>query len=433
MKRHIAFLLGIALTVSISLTARAQTKITLYSFTGGTDGNAPLGGLVFDRAGNLYGTTFWGGTLSAGFCGIFGCGTVFQLMPVGSAWDFRTVYRFKGEPADLSFPFARLTFDSQGNLYGTGSGGPNPCFTSNCGGVFKLSASQGWAESAIYFFSSNTGDSPGSGLTPFKGNFYGVTSFGPETQQEKVGLGTVYELTPSTGGTWKHSTIHAFHFGLDGYDPRSDLAVDQQGRLYGATPTGGVNLAGDEFELSRNGHGGWTSKVIHSEPANHPTSQAFVHAPNLIVGPDGNLYGPSTVGSGTCSEGCGSIVELKRTATGWKQITLYAFKDETDGSNPGTVLFDKEGNIYGSTMLGGIESCPYPDGSIVGCGTVFKLTKIGGQWQKRTLYSFAGGSDGEFPNGGQLVMDSSGNLYGATQGGAPFNSIGFGTIYEIQQ
>jgi len=432
MQRYIAFLFGIALTVSISLAAKAQTKITLYNFTGGGDGNTPVGGLVLDKAGNLYGTTLWGGTSAGEICGTFGCGTVFQLTPVAGAWDFRSLYSFNGEPTDVGFPRAHLTFDSKGNLYGTGDGGPNPCFTSDCGGVFKLSRSNGWKESVIYYFSRNTGDSSGSGLTLYKGNFYGVTSSGPETKNQKVGFGTVFELSPALDGRWTHHIIHAFHWGVDGYGPQSDVVLDQQGHLYGANPNGGVNRVGDDFELIPNGHGGWFERIIHSEPTDVPTD-LFFHSTHLIIGPDGNLYGPSRQGSGSCSEACGSIVELERTPTGWKQVTLYEFKDETDGSTPGTVVFDKQGNIYGATLFGGEElACPY-FGSIVGCGTVFKLTKVTGQWHKKTLYNFGGGSDGAFPNGEQLAIDASGNLYGATLGGTPFNDILFGTIYEMQQ
>jgi len=417
MKKYLAPLMATIFAVSISGAAFAQTEITLYSFSGGGDGYYPLGGLILDATGTLYGTSFFGGTTNL-FCRV-GCGTVFQLLHNGAAWDFRTRYSFKGEPTDVGHPFARLTFDSQGDLYGAGvNGGPNFCFADSCGGIFKLSSSPEWKESVIYFFSPNSGDSPGSGLTLYKGNFYGVTSFGPERNGD-VGYGTAYELAPAGGGTWKHTIIHAFHFGLDGYEPSSDLVFDQEGHAYGSTPYGGKNQAGDVFELSRNGHGGWASRLI----LNGPTF-------SLIFGPDGNLYGPSTSGSGNCTGACGSIVELERTATGWKQVPLYEFKDDTDGSTPGTVVFDKEGNIYGTTFLGGTGSCQffqYP-----GCGTVFKLTKVNGHWHKKTLYNFTGGTDGEFPNGTQLAIDASGNLYGATLGGATFDTSGFGTIYEIQ-
>ena len=155
------------------------------------------------------------------------------------------------------------------------------------------------------------------------------------------------------------------------------------------------------------------------------------NASTLIVDKNGNLYGSSSGGgSSNCQGGCGTVFKLQHTPTGWRQTTLYEFTDVTDGFAPGALVFDAEGNLYGTTMLGGTGTCEffqYP-----GCGTVFKLVPAKGSWQKTTLYNFVGGTDGEFPNGNALVMDSSGNLYGATLGGATYGSSGYGTIYEIQ-
>lgn len=147
MKNYIAALLAIVFSMSVSIAALAQTEVTLYSFKGGQDGYYPLGGLILDASGNLYGTTFFGGTTSL-FCGV-GCGTVFQLRPTAGTWTFQTLHSFKGQPADVGHPFAELTFNS-GNLYGTGvDGGPNFCFADSCGGIFQLSHSPKWKESII--------------------------------------------------------------------------------------------------------------------------------------------------------------------------------------------------------------------------------------------------------------------------------------------
>jgi uncharacterized protein YceK len=167
------------------------------------------------------------------------------------------------------------------------------------------------------------------------------------------------------------------------------------------------------------GKNAWTFKVIDDTPS--PST--------LIVGKNGNLYGSLQGGSPNCEFGCGSVIELQKTEAGWKQTTLYEFTDVSDGESPGALVFDANGNLYGTTFLGGTGTCVFYQFS--GCGTVFKLTPGSNGWHKTTLYNFTGGDDGEFPNGNALVIDSLGNLYGATLGGAPYGSSGYGTIYEI--
>jgi hypothetical protein len=94
------------------------------------------------------------------------------------------------------------------------------------------------------------------------------------------------------------------------------------------------------------------------------------------------------------------------------------------------VVFDNAGSLYGTTFLGGTGTCQFYQYS--GCGTVFKLTlATDGKWHKTTLYNFTGGSDGEFPNSGNLILDATGDLYGATLGGASYDSSGYGTVYRI--
>jgi uncharacterized repeat protein (TIGR03803 family) len=222
-----------------------------------------------------------------------------------------------------------------------------------------------------------------------------------------------------TNGHWNHTIIHSFTGGNDGYEPYADPVFDQQGHLYGSTPYGGTNQGGDIYELS-NSTSGWTLSVIDNAPS----------ASTMIVDKNGNLYGSlAQGGSANCTFGCGSVIELQNTGTGWKQTTLYEFMGGTDGEGPSALVFDASGNLYGTTF-GGTGTCMYYQYS--GCGTVFKLTPGSSGWQKTTLYNFTGGSDGEFPNGNALVIDSSGNLYGATFGGAASGGSGYGTIYEIQ-
>lgn len=418
-KRSTVLLLTIAFSCSFPILARAQREVTLYSFTGGSDGYDPSSPLVLDTEGNLYGTTYFAGTTN-NFCPA-GCGTVFQLAPSGGTWSFQTLHSFSGDATDVGHPSGPLAFDSSENLYGTGEsgGGPYDCdFGASCGGAFELSRSADWNESIIYSFSPKTGDSP-SGLIFRQGIFYGATTFGPGTINNP-GSGTIYQLFLNKDGQWEHTVLHGFTGGKDAAEP-SSLAFDPQGHIYGSTPPfPGRPGNGALFKLSRTESGLGLSVLDDLAPS------------PLIFDKNGNAYASlSSGGSSNCGYyGCGSVIEFQKTATGWQQITLYEFSSFDDGNSPGALVFDAEGNLYGVTLLGGTGTCTLDQ--YAGCGTVFKLTPGGNGWQKTTLYNFTGGSDGEFPNG-FLTIDSAGNLYGATQGGASFDGTGYGTIFEIQQ
>jgi uncharacterized repeat protein (TIGR03803 family) len=411
MKSFFALVAGLALTISLPMVAAAQNEITLYSFTGGIDGSTQFGGVVFDSSGNLYGTNYFGGTS--------GYGTVFELEASGGSWTLKTLHSFAGNSTDVGHSASTLVSDSKGNLYGTGymGGGPGDCYQQEtCGGVFELSKSNGWKESVIFAFTPKTGFSP-SGLTMYKGALYGTTEFGPGSITQ-VGYGTVYELSLGKTGKWKQTILHSFN-GNDGYEPATDPVFDKQGNLYGSTPYTFTNQAGDIYEL-KHGTSGWKLSQIDAMAGG-----------DMIFDSSGNLYlSLGGGGSANCEGGCGSVIELEKTGTGWKQVTLYEFTDVTDGEEPGTLIFDAAGNLYGTTFLGGTGSCVFYQYS--GCGTVFKLSPGSGGWKKTTLYNFTGGTDGEFPNGSPLAMDASGNLYGATLGGATYGTSGYGTIYEIQ-
>ena len=177
------------------------TETTLYTFTGGNNGGYPLAGLVFDANGNLYGTTFFGGVFT-GPCRV-GCGTVFELTPnSGGGSTLDTLHRFIGGSTDAQSPISTLTFDSVGNLYGTGgSGGLYSCpddFGFHCGAVFRLAPSGGgWNESLIFSFNGHNGYSPVAGIIFHNGRLFGTTQFGPTTTNH-VGNGTVFRTSNKT-------------------------------------------------------------------------------------------------------------------------------------------------------------------------------------------------------------------------------------------
>src|ERR1019366_934096 len=208
----------------------------LYSFIhNGTDGGFPQAGLIFDAAGNLYGTTSEGGTSSS--CS-GGCGTVFELTPTaGGGWTEKVLHNFNSNGTDGANPYAGLIFDAAGNLYGTTTVGGTYYY----GTVFELTptAGGGWTEKVLHSFNYNgtDGNNPQASLTiDAAGNLYGTTSGGGTYGNYK---GTVFELTPAAGGDWTETVLHNF-VGPDGAAPLAGLIFDAAGNLYGTTSGGGT-------------------------------------------------------------------------------------------------------------------------------------------------------------------------------------------------
>jgi hypothetical protein len=434
MRNRILVVTSLAMVMALPVMAHAQSAnlVTLYSFSGGSDGWAPIQGLVFDTKGNLYGTTFRGGTINS-TCRL-GCGTVFQLAGAGGSWTLNTLHSFIAGPTDVWASYAHVTFDAAGHLYGTGgNGGANPCLDLlGCGGIFELLPSTG-KEGLIYSFTQPSGVTPTAGLTLHKGSFYGTTQFGPETIQSP-GNGTVFSLTPTEAGgkiQWNYRTILQFQFPYGSEPQTGDVVFDERGDAYIGVPYGGANQTGAIFEIAPTSGGTWKAGIIYSFPS---TYGAGAFPSTLIVDKAGNLYGATAHGGQGCSvNGCGTVFELQRTATGWQATTLYEFASGNDGADPyAGLVFDTQGNLYGTTTYGGTGSCPIVQQGYSGCGTIFKLTNTNGTWQETTLYSFSGGSDGEYPSFGSLVLDSAGNLYGTTTGGAQYGTTGNGTVFELQ-
>jgi uncharacterized repeat protein (TIGR03803 family) len=177
----------------ISPSASGWTETVIYSFTGATDGQKPFGGLIFDATGNLLGTASHGGQN--------GFGVVFQLTPgSGGTWTESVLYSFTNG-SDGGFPEAGLTLDSAGNLFGTTTFGgvtASSC-TEGCGVVFKLTpSSSGWTESAFYSFTGGSdGNNPyQSGVTrDSSGNLFGTTLYGGKPNSAcTIGCGVVFEL-----------------------------------------------------------------------------------------------------------------------------------------------------------------------------------------------------------------------------------------------
>ncbi len=349
--------------------------------------------------------------------GEYGYGVVFELTPsVGGGWTYKVLHSFTGAD-DGAYPLTgSLVFDSQGNLYGTCSSGGQYTFF---GTVFELSPSGGgtWAISKSYSFTGgHDGSTPVANviLDP-AGNLYSTTEYGG------VGYGTVFELTPA-GNSWTERTLHAFSGGSDGSTPGlgAGVIMDRAGNLYGSTLYGGSYNTGVIFKLHNTGSG-WLETVLYNFTGNPSGNDGAWPSGTLAFDNAGRIYGTA---SGTSSNGgYGGIFQLSvppsvpKTAEHEWQITWpYRFTGGSDGGIPASgVVFDSAGNLYGTTYQGGAD----------GVGVVFQLTPS--PWNENVLWSFTGGSDGANPFAG-VTFDSAGNLYStATAGGS-----GYGVVFELR-
>jgi uncharacterized repeat protein (TIGR03803 family) len=333
-------------------------KTTLYRFEGGRDGGNPIAGLVADANGALYGTTSVGGEKQNG--------TVFKLIPSGSRYVKRVVYRFEGGN-DGAYPTGALSADETGALYGTTAAGGNPTcvyFFKGCGTVFKLTRSGlGYSESILYRFSGgNDGVGPFSGVIADKtGVLYGSTNYGGGSTCNS-GCGTVFKLTPSGSG-YAESIIYRFKGGKDGANPFSSLFGDGTGALYGTTVNGGSTCAiigcGTVFKLTPTGSG-YAEHVLYRFRLG---SNGYQPAAGVIVDGRGVVYG-TTISGGSPSISGGVVFKLTPAGSAYTESVLYTFQGGVDGVNPASDLLVRSGAFYGTTGHGGGQC---------NCGTVFKL------------------------------------------------------------
>ncbi len=418
-------------------TARPETAslTTLYSFcsqTNCTDGANSAAGLIRDSSGNLYGTTANGGANTA-INGGSGGGTVFKV----SGSTETVLYSFGGSENDGFDPVAGLIADSSGNLYGTTfSGG-----TTGDGTVFKLEppAEQGgaWTEVILYNFCSKKncvdGANPASALIQdSSGDFYGTTTAGGSRND-----GVIFELTPAG----KETVLYSFKGAGDGISPEAGVIRDASGNLYGTTVAGGASSGGTIFKLAPPVAKGkpWTETILYSFCADGGGSCTDGGYPGagLIEDSGGNFYGTASLG-GTYTYG--AVFELNASGT---ESVLYSFcsaqnADCTDGAYPAAALIeDSGGNLYGTTTGGGGGNPECNVSGLLSCGTAFELSppaQQGGAWTETVIYSFCSANtnctDGESP-AGDLILDTTGNLYGTTSLGGANGVNSGGTVFRI--
>ncbi len=353
-------------------------ETVLHAFRGGSaDGSSPAGNLVIDKKGNLYGTTVYGGPLDE--CSNLGCGIVFELTPgANGKWTYKVVHLF--DVTDGAWPYGGLIFDAAGNLYGTTSGGGNTgACTGGCGVVFELSpgAKGQWSETVLYTFGGNDGEGPFAPLIfDSAGSLYGTTELGGA-----YGAGNVFELIPHAGGQWAVATLHSFKCGTgDGCEPGNGLIFDTLGNLYGTTPFGGTPNDpgwGVVFRLAPAGGGKWNETILRAFDE-YKVEGGDVDS-GLILDAAGYLYGTAASGGKyTCPGGgnvaCGVVFRLTPRSGGrWGETVLRSFGKGRDGAFPSGLVSDSAGHFFGMTGGGGYFKGRCGEGGSEGCGVVYEV------------------------------------------------------------
>jgi uncharacterized repeat protein (TIGR03803 family) len=380
-----AMLIWAALSVTPSI-GQTYTQTILHSFSGSpNDGAFPASGLIIDNTGNLYGTTYFGGSSS-------NYGTVYKVTPAGVE---TVLYSFN--QTDGANPVAALVRDSKGNLYGTTQSGGTLGF----GTVFEVTASD--TEEILYSFANlNDGSWPFAGVARDKsGNLYSTTS-------GTLVAGTLFKLNTSDAET----QLHTFEGSSDGMFPFSSVILDTTGNMYGTTSVGGNPSCpelgafgcGIVYEYSASG----VYSILHTFAG---SDGQYPYYGSLVRDTHGNLYGTTYQGG---AHGYGTVFKL---TSGGVESILHSFSGGKDGAFPlGGLVEDSSGNFYGTTYQGGTS----------GLGTVFKVTSGG---IKTVLHNFTGANgDGAYPIS-TLGRDKLGNLYGTTQSGG---NSGLGTVFKLK-
>jgi uncharacterized repeat protein (TIGR03803 family) len=322
----------------------------------GQDGYYPLGALAIDQDGNLFGTTTQGGAHENG--------TVFMLAPNGDgSYSETIIYNFCSvfDCLDGAYPEAGLTIDAAGNLYGTASWGGNVYG----GVVFKLARRNNWKYRVVYSLLGAYNGHSYAGVTfDNAGNLYGTTNGGSCFRG-----GTVFKLTPRNHDEWYYRLLYKFTpEGKDGACPSSAVTLDPQGNVYGTTARGGAYDVGVVYQLTPRKHELWQETVLHSFNLNDGAEPYG----GLVRDASGDFYGTLTAGG---KNGLGSVFKLTlikhEAGPDSGAVTILLNFNGKNGIFPyGGLVFDAQGNLYGTTYYGGnLSDCNYQ-----GCGVVFKLT-----------------------------------------------------------
>jgi uncharacterized repeat protein (TIGR03803 family) len=296
----------------------------------------------------------------------------------------------------------------KGTLIGTGSG--NTGSHEYHGQVFRLKNSAGtWSEKGLLKFAGTDGYYPLSGLINSGGFLFGTANQGDAYKK-----GNVFILY-NTGTGWVHGTVWAFGgTSGDGTHPAGDLVADSSGNIYGTTAAGGANGGGTVFELSENSFT-WTETILHSF-SNGTGTDGYQPASGLVMDSSGNIYG-TTMGGGVNENGV--VFQLTKSGDTWNENILHAFTGNSDGATPfGGLILGSDGTLYGTTDGGGNNNH----------GVVFSLSQSGGVWTENVLHFF-NGSDGDGPLSTLTWGSTENTIYGTTAYGG--TCADNGTAFEM--
>jgi uncharacterized repeat protein (TIGR03803 family) len=407
-----ALVIVMAILMLATAAGAASKYKTLYKFKGKMDGGYPYAGLVADTSGNLYGTTSAGGDLNTP-CGSE-CGTVFKLTPNGDgSWTESVIHFFEDDNIDGMNPNAGLIFDAAGNLYGTTVSGPgisgrgtvfelkpnsdgswtesvlcsftgfgdgewpvaplimdhagnlygttSAGWDNNGGAVFQLTPNYdgSWTKNILYSFRAYgvDGDEPRGGvILDSAGNVYGTTKRGGE-----YNAGVVFQLTPNGDAGWSESVLYRFTT-PDGSNPSAGLIFDSAGNLYGTASWGGGGWdGGSVFQLRHTTKGTWKHRDIYS--FNGDSKYGRTPLASLISDSAGNLYGTTSLGG---AYNLGTVFKVRPTLKGSGRITvLHSFGNHPGEIPSASLMFDAAGNLYGTTS---------GDSYNTNFGSVFEIT-----------------------------------------------------------
>lgn len=419
-------MLAVLLAATWGTAASSQTLTPLVSFSGSNGANPAIGSLASDADGNLFGATLNGG--GSNDC----CGTVFEVAKTtnGYAATPAVLFNFPSFTSPYgALPYAGLLVDSNNDLLGTTITGGATSY----GTVFEmLKTSTGYASapSTLVNFNGSNGEGPNGGLiADSSGDLFGTTESGGAN-----GFGAVFEVVATSSGYASTPTTLVSFDGTNGWQPTAGLVADSKGNLFGTTIKGGASYDpsnpyvhpgfGTVFEIAK------TSKGYASTPItlfNFDGSVGANPVAELIFDANGNLFGTTETGG---TYGYGTVFEIVKTASGYESTpTVLVNFSGSDGATPFSgLIMDAAGNLFGTTFAGGSlfnasDPVTYP-----GDGTVFEITMTSSGYSSTpmTLVNFDG-SNGAIPYA-TLIADAYGNLFGTTGSGGTVNK---GTVFEL--
>lgn len=406
----VRIVVAVLMIIAVSLNAAwaQDTEKVLFNFQGGAYGRGPQN-IVFDSAGNIYGTLTVGGSKTCSST----CGVVYKLSPNANGQLTESILHVFTGGNDGAQPDGIL-MDAKGNLFVSAYAGGVAGCADGCGAIVELSPLKagGWSTTVVYDFPGGVGGyHPYLTVIDLQGNLYGYETGGP--------YGQVFELSPSSSGTWAYKTIHVFKGGSTGISGFPYFS-DSSGNIYGTAAGGNTSTycpqnCGMVFKLSPSSSGTWTYTILYNflgVPDGYQPGQ-------IIPDGAGNIFGITGSGgsyTSICGDGCGTLFELSPSSGGgYTETVLHSFNSTLDGRIPDSIAMDSTGNLYTATYLGGVGEY----------GVVLKFTfGSDGIWEYNLLHGFANGEGGGYPF--HLTLDSSGNVYGvATSGGTTKDGLLF--------